>query len=129
MAEVADSDILVHWLELDLSQRLVGKVYGVSPMPKTYMEWKALVEKLDTQQHCFDGIMAQQNPVQPNCHLPPPNCFAPPHAHSWPSHWPTLLPLPPCHIPPILVMPWWWIMPMPLECCIPASDVAKPATW
>src|ERR1700730_17811138 len=29
MTEVANSDILVHWLELNLSRRLVGKGYGV----------------------------------------------------------------------------------------------------
>src|ERR1700731_1228977 len=61
LTEEADSDILVHWLELNLSRRLVGKVYGVSPMPETYAEWKALVERLDAQQHCFDGVIAQQN--------------------------------------------------------------------
>ena len=65
LTEEADSDILVHWLELNLSRRLVGKVYGVSPMPETYAEWKALVERLDAQQHCFDGVIAQQNSVRP----------------------------------------------------------------
>src|ERR1700726_3616461 len=32
MMEVANSDILVHWLELNLSRRLVERIYGVSPM-------------------------------------------------------------------------------------------------
>src|ERR1700730_11486525 len=65
LTEEADSDILVHWLELNLSRRLVGKVYGVSPMPETYAEWKALVERLDAQQRHFDGVIAQQNSVRP----------------------------------------------------------------
>ena len=65
MSEVADSDILVHWLELNLSRRLVGKIYGVSPMPETYVEWKALAEKLDAQQRRFDGVIAQQNSARP----------------------------------------------------------------
>ena len=82
MTEAADLDILVHWLELNLSRRLVGKVYGVLPMPETYVEWKALAERLDAQQHHFDGVIAQQNSVHPtlpaaNCLLPQPNCFAP----------------------------------------------------
>src|SRR6202045_3583999 len=68
LTEEADSDILVHWLELNLSRRLVGKVYGVSLMPETYAEWKALVERLDAQQCCFDGVITQQNSV----------CLAPP---------------------------------------------------
>src|SRR6202043_1111789 len=72
LTEEADSDILVHWLELNLSRRLVGKVYGVSPMPETYAEWKALVERLDAQQHRFDGVIAQQNSVHPA--LPTTNC-------------------------------------------------------
>src|ERR1700730_809961 len=65
MTEVADSDILVHWLELNLSRRLVGRIYGVLPMPETYGEWKALAERLDAQQWCFDGVVAQQNSVCP----------------------------------------------------------------
>ena len=65
LTEEADSDILVHWLELNLSRRLVGKVYGVSPMPETYAEWKALVGRLDAQQCCFDGVIAQQNSMHP----------------------------------------------------------------
>src|SRR3984893_8566683 len=65
LTEEADSDILVHWLELNLSRRLVGKVYGVLPMPGTYAEWKALVERLDAQQCCFDGVIAQQNSMRP----------------------------------------------------------------
>src|ERR1700731_3991069 len=65
LTEEADSDILVHWLELNLSRRLVGKVYGVSLMPETYAEWKALVERLDAQQCCFDGVIAQQNSMRP----------------------------------------------------------------
>src|ERR1700730_13622104 len=65
LTEEADSDILVHWLELNLSRRLVRKVYGVLPMPGTYAEWKALVERLDAQQCCFDGVIAQQNSMRP----------------------------------------------------------------
>ena len=82
MDEVGDSDILVHWLELNLSRKLIGKIYGVSPMPETYVEWKALAEKLDAQQRHFDGVIAQQNSVQTilptaNHPLPQPNCLAP----------------------------------------------------
>ena len=65
MMEVADSDILVHWLEFSLSRRLVGRIYGISPMPETYGEWKALAERLDAQQQCFDGVVVQQNSVCP----------------------------------------------------------------
>ena len=74
MDEVGDSDILVHWLELNLSRRLVGKIYGVSPMPETYVQWKALAERLDAQQRRFDGVIAQQNsvrPVLPTTNRPP----------------------------------------------------------
>ena len=82
MDEVGDSDILVHWLELNLSRRLIGKIYGVSLMPKTYVEWKVLAEKLDAQQCHFDGVIAQQNSVwtilpAANHPLPQPNCFTP----------------------------------------------------
>src|ERR1700719_968688 len=88
LTEEADSDILVHWLELNLSRRLVGKVYGVLLMPETYAEWKALVERLDAQQCRFDGVIAQQNSVRPapptTNHPPfPQTCFTPaalPHA-------------------------------------------------
>src|SRR6202045_2558217 len=65
MTEVADLDILVHWLELNLSRRLVGRIYGVSPMPETYGEWKALAERLDAQQWHFNGVVAQQNSICP----------------------------------------------------------------
>src|ERR1700726_4956596 len=65
LTEEADSDILVHWLELNLSRRLGGKAYGVSPMPETYAKWKALVERLNAQQRCFDGVIAQQNSMCP----------------------------------------------------------------
>src|SRR3984893_13988789 len=68
MDEVGDSDILVHWLESNLSRRLVGRIYGVSPMPETYVQWKALTERLDDQQHHFDGVIAQQNSM---CLVPP----------------------------------------------------------
>jgi len=74
MDEVGDSDILVHWLELNLSRRLVGRIYGVSPMPETYVQWKALAERLDAQQRRFDGVIAQQNsvrPVLPTTNRPP----------------------------------------------------------
>ena len=82
MTEEADSDILVHWLELNLSRRLVGKVYGVSPMPETYAEWKTLVERLDAQQRRFDGVIAQQTQARPiplaaNRPLPQPYRSAP----------------------------------------------------
>jgi hypothetical protein len=82
MTEVADSDILVHWLEMNLSRRLVGKVYGVSPMPETYVQWKALAERLDAQQRRLDGVIAQQNSVRPvlpttSCPLPQQTRFAP----------------------------------------------------
>ena len=88
MDEVGDSDILVHWLELNLSRRLVGKIYGVSPMPETYVQWKALAERLDAQQRHFDGVITQQNSVHPvppttNCPPFPQTRFAPaalPHA-------------------------------------------------
>src|ERR1700731_2277838 len=88
MDEVGDSDILVHWLELNLSRRLVGRIYGVSPMPETYVQWKALAERLDAQQHHFDGVIAQQNSVHlvlPTTNHPPfpQTCFtlaALPHA-------------------------------------------------
>src|SRR6202030_1583343 len=65
MMEVADLDILVHWLELNLSRRLVGRIYGVLPMPETYGEWKALAERLDAQQWHFDGVVTQQNSICP----------------------------------------------------------------
>src|SRR6202045_3567372 len=74
MDEVGDSDILVHWLELNLSRRLIGRIYGVSPMPETYVQWKALTERLDAQQCRFDGVIAQQNsvhPVLPTTNRPP----------------------------------------------------------
>src|SRR6202045_3250528 len=74
MDEVGDSDILVHWLELNLSRRLVGRIYGVSPMPETYVQWKALAERLDAWQHQFNGVIAQQNsvcPVLPTTNCPP----------------------------------------------------------
>src|ERR1700719_4854947 len=74
MDEVGDSDILVHWLELNLSRRLVGRIYGVSPMPETYVQWKALAERLDAQQRQFDGVIVQQNsvrPVLPTTNRPP----------------------------------------------------------
>src|ERR1700726_945434 len=82
MDEVGDSDILVHWLELNLSRKLIGKIYGVSPMPETYVQWKALAERLDAQQHHFDGVIMQQNSVRPvppttNCPPFPQTCFAP----------------------------------------------------
>src|ERR1700726_3799680 len=88
MDEVGDLDILVHWLELNLSRRLIGKIYGVSPMPETYVQWKALAERLDAQQCHFDGVIAQQNSVHPvlpttNCPPFPQTRFAPaalPHA-------------------------------------------------
>src|SRR3984893_9927667 len=88
MDEVGDSDILVHWLELNLSRRLVGRIYGVSPMPETYVQWKALAERLDAQQRRFDGVIMQQNSVRPvlpttNCPPFPQTRFAPaalPHA-------------------------------------------------
>src|ERR1700731_1068108 len=124
MDEVGDSDILVHWLELNLSRRLIGKIYGVSPMPETYVQWKALAERLDAQQRRFDGVIAQQNSVRPV----PPTTNHPPFPLPWPSHWPAPLPLPPCCIPPMLVMPWW-IAPVPPEWCAPVSDVARQATW
>ena len=50
MSEEKDSGILVHWLELNLSRRLVERIYGVSPMPETYGGWKVLAERLDAQQ-------------------------------------------------------------------------------
>src|ERR1700730_5487967 len=74
MDEVGDSDILVHWLELKLSRRLVWKIYGVSPMPETYVQWKALADRLDAQQCRFDGVIVQQNsvrPVPPTTNCPP----------------------------------------------------------
>src|ERR1700731_2529152 len=74
MDEVGDLDILVHWLELNLSRRLVGKIYGVSPMPETYVQWKELAERLDAQQRHFDGVITQQNsvcPVLPTTNRPP----------------------------------------------------------
>src|ERR1700726_2329033 len=88
MDEVGDLDILVHWLELNLSRRLVGRIYGVSLMPETYVQWKALAERLDAQQCRFDGVITQQNsmhPVLPTTNRPPfpQTCFTPaalPHA-------------------------------------------------
>src|ERR1700726_2455332 len=74
MDEVGDSDILVHWLELNLSRKLIGKIYGVSPMPETYVQWKALAERLDAQQRHFDGVIMQQNSM----HLVPPTTNCPP---------------------------------------------------
>ena len=43
----------------------MGRIYGVSPMPETYGEWKALAERLDVQQRHFDGVVAQQNSICP----------------------------------------------------------------
>src|ERR1700730_5796002 len=89
MDEVGDSDILVHWLELNLSRRLVGRIYGVSPMPETYVQWKALAERLDAQQCHFDGVIAQQNSVHP---VPPtPNHPPFPHTHFAPAALPRAL--------------------------------------
>src|SRR3984893_6790817 len=50
-------------------------------MPETYAEWKALAERLDAQQHHFDGVITQQNsvrPVPPTTNHPPfpQTCFA-----------------------------------------------------
>src|ERR1700730_5917695 len=74
MDEVGDLDVLVHWLELNLSRRLIGRIYGVSLMPETYVQWKALAERLDAQQCHFDGVIVQQNsvcPVPPTTNHPP----------------------------------------------------------
>src|ERR1700726_2661538 len=65
-----DSDILVHWLELNLNRRLTSRVYGTNPMPTTYGDWKTLAELLNAQQRRLDGIIREQNasrptPVQP----------------------------------------------------------------
>ena len=49
MTEVADLDILVYWLELNMSRRLVGRIYGVSPMPERYRQWKLLAKRLNAQ--------------------------------------------------------------------------------
>jgi hypothetical protein len=59
MCEEKDSGILVHWLEQNLSRRLVEKIYGVSPMPETYGGWKVLAERLDSQQRQFDAIVME----------------------------------------------------------------------
>ena len=56
-----DSDFLVHWLELNLNRQLTTHVYGVNPMPVNYIEWKALVKRLDTQQRRLDAIVREQN--------------------------------------------------------------------
>src|ERR1700719_4472758 len=113
MDEVGDSDILVHWLELNLSRRLVGKIYGVSPMPETYVQWKALAERLDAQQRHFDGVIVQQNSVRPvppttNCPPFPQTRFAPaalPHAPA-PAPRPSLAqPLARTPAPPSMLCP------------------------
>src|ERR1700719_694794 len=51
-------------------------------MPETYVQWKALAERLDAQQCRFDGVIAQQNSVRPvppttNCPPFPQTRFAP----------------------------------------------------
>src|ERR1700730_1200860 len=100
LTEEADSDILVHWLELNLSRRLVGKVYGVSLMPETYAKWKALVERLDAQQCRFDGVIAQQKSVRPA----PPTANHPPFPQT--RFAPAALPHAPASAPhPILAQP------------------------
>src|ERR1700730_14240211 len=98
--EVGDSDILVHWLELNLSRRLVGRIYGVSPMPETYLQWKALAERLDAQQHQFDGVIVQQNSVRPV--LPTTNRPPFPQTHFTPAALPRA---PPSAPPPFLAHP------------------------
>src|ERR1700731_3278253 len=52
-----DTDILVHWLELNLNWRLTSRIYGTNLMLVTYGDWKALVELLDAQQQRLDGII------------------------------------------------------------------------
>src|ERR1700731_998622 len=108
-------------------------------MPENYVQWKGIAERLDAQQHRFDGVIAQKTPCtqfHPQPTVPPSpkpaspqqHCPMPWHLPLTPS-WPAPLPLPPCCIPPMLVMPWWWIAPMPLEWCTPVSNVARQATW
>ena len=91
MAEVANLDILVHWLELNLSRRLVGKVYGVLPMPETYVEWKALAERLDASNAALMVSLHNRILHTPPCLLPTAcspsqTALPPPHIHSWPPH-------------------------------------------
>src|ERR1700726_4750107 len=136
MDEVGDLDILVHWLELNLSRRVVGRIYGVSPMPETYVQWKALAERLDAQQHRFDGVIAQQNsvrPVLPTTNHPPfPQTRFAPAALPWaPASAP-----PPSRAQPLARPPAPPSMPhptnagdamvvdcaVPPEWCAPASD-------
>src|ERR1700731_1755823 len=143
MDEVGDSDILVHWLELNLNRRLVGRIYGVSPMPETYVQWKALAERLDAQQRRFDGVIAQQNSVRPV--LPTTNRPPFPQTHFAPAALPHAPASAPCPFlaqplartpaPPSMPRPtnasdaMVWIALMPLEWCAPVSNVARWATW
>src|ERR1700730_14628018 len=143
LTEEADSDILVHWLELNLSRRLVGKVYGVLLMPETYAEWKALVERLDAQQCRFDGVIAQQNSV---CLAPPTTNRPPfPRTHFAPAAPPRApasaprpflaQPLARTPAPPSMLRPTNASDAMVVAharapgVCAPASDVARQATW
>src|ERR1700726_2211142 len=113
MDEVGDLDILVHWLELNLNRRLVGKIYGVSPMPETYVQWKALAERLDAQQHRFDGVIAQQNSVHPA----PPTTNHPPFPQTHFTQ--AALPHAPASAPPPF-------LPQPLACTPAPPSMPRP---
>ena len=140
---MGDLDILVHRLELNLSRRLIGRIYGVSLMLETYGQWKALAERLDAQQRHFDGIITQQNSVclvLPTTNHPPfpQTHFAPaalPHAPAPAPHPSLAQPLARTPAPPSMPHPtnasdaMVWIALMPLEWCAPVSDVARWATW
>src|SRR6202045_2993566 len=80
MCKEKDSGILVHWLELNLSRRLVERIYGVSPMPETYGGWKVLAERLDAQQRRFNAIVVERDPQPTVTLVRPITTFARPAA-------------------------------------------------
>src|SRR6202045_3440234 len=80
MCKEKDSGILVHWLELNLSRRLVERIYGVSPMPETYGGWKVLAERLDAQQRRFNAIVVERDPQPTATLVRPVTTFARPAA-------------------------------------------------
>src|ERR1700726_2329035 len=97
-------------------------------MPSSVGSMESSRSKTPCAQFCPQPtVPPSPKPALPRQHCPMPRHL--PLAPSWPSHWPAPLPLPPCRVPPMLVMPWWWITPVPLEWCAPVSNVARQATW
>src|ERR1700731_4139261 len=70
MAEVADSDILVHWLELNLSRRLVGKVYGSHQCPRHIWNGRRLQRGLMPSSTSLMVSSHNRTPCGPSSPLP-----------------------------------------------------------